>query len=276
MKLDARRDHRRSAIDAIRERLLDFDDIADIKLPGLPADRRPVIAGGLLILDAAFAELGIERMQVSDYALREGVLLRHARPRQRARPARRLDRARCAERYGVDTDAGRARRSAPRWRCSTRSRPTGSSTPTTAACWPGPRASTRSAWRSRTASTTSTAPTWSSTPTSPASRAASSSCSPRWCATSAAALSLDSFDALPDRLAQAALHCALLLRLAVLLHRSHSREDIPWHSLKASNGTLELALPENWLAAHPLTAGRPRHRGRLPAATSSAGWRSWS
>jgi exopolyphosphatase/guanosine-5'-triphosphate,3'-diphosphate pyrophosphatase len=44
-----------------------------------------------------------------------------------------------------------------------------------------------------------------------------------------------------------------LLRLAVLLHRSHSREDIPWNSLKASNGSLELELPEYWLAAHPLT-----------------------
>jgi exopolyphosphatase/guanosine-5'-triphosphate,3'-diphosphate pyrophosphatase len=63
-----------AAIDTIRERLLDFDQIADIKLPGLPADRRPVIAGGLLILDAAFAELEIKRMQVSDYALREGAL----------------------------------------------------------------------------------------------------------------------------------------------------------------------------------------------------------
>jgi exopolyphosphatase/guanosine-5'-triphosphate,3'-diphosphate pyrophosphatase len=68
------------------------------------------------------------------------------------------------------------------------------------------------------------------------------------------ALSLDSFTALPDRQESAALHCALLLRLAVLLHRSHSREDVPFRSLEASDGTLDLELPEDWLEAHPLTA----------------------
>jgi exopolyphosphatase/guanosine-5'-triphosphate,3'-diphosphate pyrophosphatase len=63
-----------AALDAIRQRLLTFSRLEDIRLPGLGADRRPVIAGGLLILDAAFSELGLERMQVSENALREGVL----------------------------------------------------------------------------------------------------------------------------------------------------------------------------------------------------------
>jgi exopolyphosphatase/guanosine-5'-triphosphate,3'-diphosphate pyrophosphatase len=36
-------------------------------------------------------------------------------------------------------------------------------------------------------------------------------------------LNLESIGRLPDRLAEAALHCAQLLRLSVLLHRSHSR-----------------------------------------------------
>jgi exopolyphosphatase/guanosine-5'-triphosphate,3'-diphosphate pyrophosphatase len=44
------------------------------------------------------------------------------------------------------------------------------------------------------------------------------------------------------------------LRLSVLLHRSHSREDIPFGRLKASDGKLELELPKDWLEAHPLTA----------------------
>ncbi|HNV84963.1 MAG TPA: exopolyphosphatase, partial [Arenimonas sp.] len=63
-----------AALKEVREQLLQFDKIDNIKLPGLPADRRPVIAGGLLILDAAFTELGIKRMHISDDALREGVL----------------------------------------------------------------------------------------------------------------------------------------------------------------------------------------------------------
>jgi len=68
------------------------------------------------------------------------------------------------------------------------------------------------------------------------------------------AISLESFQALPDRQETSALNCALLLRLAVLLHRSHSREDIPFRSLEASNGKLDLELPEDWLEDHPLTA----------------------
>ena len=68
------------------------------------------------------------------------------------------------------------------------------------------------------------------------------------------AVNIESFTSLPDRQEAAALHCALLLRLAVLLHRSHSREDIPFRSLEASDGKLDLELPEEWLEAHPLTA----------------------
>jgi exopolyphosphatase/guanosine-5'-triphosphate,3'-diphosphate pyrophosphatase len=41
---------------------------------GIGAERAPVFPGGLAILHAAFIELGIERMHVSDYALKEGVL----------------------------------------------------------------------------------------------------------------------------------------------------------------------------------------------------------
>ena len=46
--------------------------IEAIDLPGLSDDRRPVIAGGVLVLEAVFATLGLERLQVSKAALREG------------------------------------------------------------------------------------------------------------------------------------------------------------------------------------------------------------
>ena len=46
----------------------------DIDLPGLSGDRRPIIAGGVLVLEAVFAALGLQRMYVSKAALREGVL----------------------------------------------------------------------------------------------------------------------------------------------------------------------------------------------------------
>ena len=58
----------------IRDSILSFDNTADIDLPGLSSDRSAVIAGGLAILEALFRELAIEHMQVSDYAIREGII----------------------------------------------------------------------------------------------------------------------------------------------------------------------------------------------------------
>src|SRR5690606_19238570 len=58
----------------VRDRLLSAGSIDAIDLPGLSNDRRPVLAGGVLALEAAFHVLGIQRMAVSKAALREGVL----------------------------------------------------------------------------------------------------------------------------------------------------------------------------------------------------------
>jgi exopolyphosphatase / guanosine-5'-triphosphate,3'-diphosphate pyrophosphatase len=46
-----------------------------LKVDGLDPKRADIILGGVILLEQAFAELRIERMTVSDYALREGVLL---------------------------------------------------------------------------------------------------------------------------------------------------------------------------------------------------------
>jgi exopolyphosphatase/guanosine-5'-triphosphate,3'-diphosphate pyrophosphatase len=62
------------ALPQLRDRLLQAERIEDIDLPGLSGDRRPIIAGGVLILEAAFQALGIERMMVSKAAMREGIL----------------------------------------------------------------------------------------------------------------------------------------------------------------------------------------------------------
>jgi exopolyphosphatase/guanosine-5'-triphosphate,3'-diphosphate pyrophosphatase len=44
-------------------------------LPGLDPKRVDIVVGGALVLEQTFADLGIEEMLVSDFALREGVLL---------------------------------------------------------------------------------------------------------------------------------------------------------------------------------------------------------
>ncbi len=58
----------------VREALLKAGHADKLDLPGLRADRRPVIAGGYAILSGLFAELGIERMTPASGALREGIL----------------------------------------------------------------------------------------------------------------------------------------------------------------------------------------------------------
>jgi exopolyphosphatase/guanosine-5'-triphosphate,3'-diphosphate pyrophosphatase len=58
----------------IRDRLIEAKTLDDLKLPGLSDDRRPVFAGGLAVLIAVFEALKIDYMQVSDGALREGLI----------------------------------------------------------------------------------------------------------------------------------------------------------------------------------------------------------
>jgi exopolyphosphatase/guanosine-5'-triphosphate,3'-diphosphate pyrophosphatase len=48
-------------------------------------------------------------------------------------------------------------------------------------------------------------------------------------------------------------YLAVLLRLAVLLHRSHSDEPLPPLSLHGREDGLTLRFPEGWLESHPLT-----------------------
>lgn len=58
----------------IRDIMIKADHLDNLDLPGLKGDRKPVFAGGLAILIATFEALKIKHMQVSDGALREGLL----------------------------------------------------------------------------------------------------------------------------------------------------------------------------------------------------------
>ncbi|MBS7349042.1 MAG: Ppx/GppA family phosphatase [Comamonas sp.] len=56
------------------QQLLAAGDIAQLKLAGLSEARRPVLAGGLAVLQALFSSLGVVQMQRTLGALRAGVL----------------------------------------------------------------------------------------------------------------------------------------------------------------------------------------------------------
>lgn len=64
----------RSGLEMLREQLLKAGDIRRLDLLGLKPDRLPVLPGGFAIMYAAFCELGIEKMDTAQGALREGVL----------------------------------------------------------------------------------------------------------------------------------------------------------------------------------------------------------
>lgn len=95
------RDITAAAVTRLRDRLLDFRTIDAVSLPGLSERRHPVLAGGLVMLEACFDALGIDRLKVSPYALREGVLhdmlgrLEHRDPRDKTVEA-------LVARYGVE------------------------------------------------------------------------------------------------------------------------------------------------------------------------------
>lgn len=86
------------AIRAGRSDRLDF--------PGLREDRRPVFAGGLAVLAGVFDSLGIEAMETSEYALREG-LVYDLLGRLSDNDVRNRSVEAMAERYGVDRDHAR-------------------------------------------------------------------------------------------------------------------------------------------------------------------------
>lgn len=58
----------------LREQALAAGDVRKLSLPGLREERLPVFAGGLAIMSAIFAELGLRQMTLAEGALRQGVL----------------------------------------------------------------------------------------------------------------------------------------------------------------------------------------------------------
>jgi exopolyphosphatase/guanosine-5'-triphosphate,3'-diphosphate pyrophosphatase len=63
-----------ASLTRLRDALVDCGKASALNLRGLTEDRKPVFAGGVAVLHSVFESLGIQHMQVSDYALREGLV----------------------------------------------------------------------------------------------------------------------------------------------------------------------------------------------------------
>ncbi|HEV2110628.1 MAG TPA: Ppx/GppA phosphatase family protein, partial [Gammaproteobacteria bacterium] len=94
---------RREALLRLADHLVQSRHVRRFELPGLKAERAPVFAGGVAVLQAVFEALDLQRMEVAPGALREGVLLDLV-GRLKDRDVRSDTVEALARRYGVDME----------------------------------------------------------------------------------------------------------------------------------------------------------------------------
>jgi exopolyphosphatase/guanosine-5'-triphosphate,3'-diphosphate pyrophosphatase len=238
------------ALPQVRDRLLQARTLDAIDLPGLSDERRPIIAGGLLVLEAAFDALALQRMAVSRAALREGVL-HDMLGRGGADDPRDMSIAALMQRYGIDVaQAARVEATAMQlfdrvaydWRLE-------------------PDDRLLLAWAARVhelglAIAHSQYQVHGAYVLAHSDIAGFSQQEQRVLAslvrTHRRGIGKSTFDAIPDRLLLATRRKAALLRLAVLLHRSHEDIALPDLRLLADGKRLSLQVPRRWLDARPL------------------------
>ncbi len=62
------------SLERLKRAVIDAGSIDKLSLKGVSEERRPVFVGGLAVLSAIFEQIGIEHMEVSSEALREGLI----------------------------------------------------------------------------------------------------------------------------------------------------------------------------------------------------------
>ena len=239
-----------AALPVVRDRLLEADAIDRIDLPGLSKERRPIIAGGLLALEAAFEVLGLERMAVSKAALREGALY-DMLGRGGAHDPRDASIAALMQRYGIDTaQAQRVEATALHLFDQV------------AAAWnlsADDRAMLTRAARVHElglAIAHSQYHVHGAYVLEHSDIAGFSLQEQRVLAalvrTHRRNVPKSAFELTPDRLLLAAKRTAALLRIAVLLHRSHEADVIPRLDARATDDALTLEVDKRWFDQRPL------------------------
>jgi exopolyphosphatase/guanosine-5'-triphosphate,3'-diphosphate pyrophosphatase len=240
-----------ASLAALRDALLDQGQIGTLKLPGLSEDRAPVIAGGVVIFEAAFEALGIERMRVCESSMREG-LLWDLLGRAGGTDPRTASIDALAARYGVDRAQARRVEStalmlfdqiAKSWKLDGEARE-----------W--------LSWVARVheiglAIAHSQHHHHGAYILRHADLAGFSRQEQQLLAAVVEAHRRKPdkalFSALPQRYRMLARQITALLRLAVLFRRARRAESLPQMRLAATSQRLRLALPAPWLEQHPLT-----------------------
>jgi len=242
----------RAGLNKLRKRLIAARRIKGLKLAGLRSERAAVFPGGVAILMAIFESLGITRMVYAEGALREGVL--HDMWGRRAQGADVRERSVqwLAARTGVDAaQAQRVARSAALllqqvaqpWHLQAED--------ARLLAW---AAQLHEAGLSVSHAQHHKHGAYLAEQTD---MAGFSRRDQQWLATLILAqrgkIPVMALRALPGRLRLASMRLCVLLRLAVVLHRSRSARRLPHVQLKAAGKSVTLSLPKAWAARQPLT-----------------------
>lgn len=237
----------------LADELVRVGEVQALKLNGLKEERLPVLAGGVAVLLAIFESLQVDTMQISDWALREGLLydllgrIRHEDVRERTITA-------LSERYQVDRQQALRVEACARnflhqlsydWDLL-------GEDPVQLLSWSAQLheiglAIAHSGYQKHGAYLleNSDLPGFSNTEQKLLAGLVRGH---------RRKLPASLFRDLPDWQQQTMQRLCILLRLAVLLHRSHSSVELPPIRLQAKGNTLQMAFPEAWLQEHPLTA----------------------
>jgi len=238
------------ALPQVRDCLLLADNTNKIDLPGLSSDRRAIIAGGVLVLEAAFEALGLQRLMVSKAAMREGILY-DMLGRGGENDPRDASVASLALRYGMD-EVQSARVEATAMRLFEQ----------VAENWALDDDDARQlGWAARLheiglAVAHSQYHVHGAYLLENSDIAGFSRQEQQVLAslvrTHRRSVSKAAFDAIPDRLMLSTRRKAALLRLAVLLHRAHESDPIPKLKATATFDSLHLVIGKKWIDARPL------------------------
>lgn len=241
----------RDALHQLRDTLLSFEHCDEIEIDGLKPERKQVFPAGVAILCAAFEALQIKEMTFSEGALREGVLydmagrLRHEDVRDRSISA-------MMQRYHVDQEqAERVEQTAllawaqlkESWQLSRKHYDM--------LCWAARTHEigltiAHSQFHKHSAYLLTHADLPGFTTREQLQLATLVRGHRR-------KFPKEEFKALPKLQQEGYRRLCILLRLAVVLHRSRSKDRLPAITFRAENKKLYLEFPEGWLEHHPLT-----------------------
>ena len=263
----------RSALAKLRRAMLDAGHVDKLRLEGLRDDRRPVLPGGVAVLRALFDGLDIESVTISEMALREGLLydlMGRAAPHDdvRSRSVREL-----ADRYSADPrQASRVARTAAELYAQV------------AADWrfDDDLDACLLDWAARAhevglAVSHNGYHKHAGYLLTHSDLAGFSNQERVQLATLVRAhrrkIPAAEFSALPARRREPLRRLCVLLRMAVLMHRSRGGTPLPSLLALADGNRLKLKFPEGWLDGHALTAADlAQEAGYLEAANMRLEW----